>query len=165
MMIQAQAPDAILQVIANLAHTVVFQVRMWGTTYDPSSPEGAYQGMIEKSTTPFPYSALTAFPLFLRIMATIILIAVTFAFVIWPIIKLIKLGMDTTLGCAESIKAFLLPTSLQVMAIKKQYRTIASLTANVDNQPMVLLNPADIATQLKDIRTRLSVLENVGGGQ
>ena len=71
--------------------------------------------------------------------------------------------MGTTLGCAESIKAFLLPTSLQVMAIKKQYRTIASLTANVDNQPMVLLNPADIATQLKDIRTRLSVLENAGG--
>ena len=136
---------------------------MWGTTYEPSSPEGAFQGMIEKSTTPFPYSALTAFPLFLRIMATIIFIAVTFPYVIWPIIKLIKLGMDTTLNFAESIKAFLLPTSLQVLAIKKQYRTIASLTANVDNQPMVMLDPADIATQLKDIRARLGVLENAGG--
>ena len=118
MMIQAQRQDAILQVIAHLAHTVVSQVSMWGTTYDPSSPEGIYQGMIEKSTTPFPYSALTAFPLFLRIMATIIFIAVTFAFIVWPIFKLVKLGLDTTLGCAESVKAFLIPTSLQVMAIR-----------------------------------------------
>ena len=71
--------------------------------------------------------------------------------------------MDTTLGCAESIKAFLLPTSLQVMAIKKQYRTIASLTTNVDNQPMVMLDTADIATQLNAIRTRLGALKNAGG--
>ena len=78
---------------------------MWGTTYEASSPEGAFQGMIEQSTTPFPYSTLTAFPFFLRIMAAIIFLVVTFAFVIWPIIKMIKVGMDTTLGWAESIKA------------------------------------------------------------
>ena len=119
--------------------------------------------MIERSTTPFPYSALTAFPLFLRIMATIIFIAVSFAFVVWPIFKLVKLGLDTTLGCAESIKAFLIPTSLQVMAIRKQYRTIASLTANVDNQPMVVLDQADIATQIKEIKARLVILENAAG--
>jgi hypothetical protein len=152
-----------LQVIAHLAHTVVSQVSMWGTTYDPSSQQGAYQGRLERSTTPFPYSAISSFPLFLRIAATIIFIAVTFALVIWPVIKLIKLGMDTTLGCAESIKAFLFPTSLQVMAIKKQYRTIASLTTNVDKQPMVMLDTADIATQLNAIRTRLGALKNAGG--
>ena len=151
MMLQAQRQDAILQVIAHLAHTVVSQVSMWGNTYDPSSPEGIFQGMIERTTSPFPYSALTTIPLVLRIVATILFISVTFACIIWPIFKLIKLGLDSTLGCAETIKAFLTPTSLQVMAIRKQYKTIASLTANVDAQPMVMLDQADIATHIKDM--------------
>ena len=139
---------------------------MWGTTYDASSPEGAFQGMIEQSTTPFPYSALSAFPLFLRIIATVIFLAVTVAFVIYPLIKMIKVAGDTTLGWADSIKAFLLPTSLQVLAIKKQYKTIASLTANVDSQPMISMHdPADITHQLNDIRARLAVLENAGNNR
>ena len=152
MMIQAQRQDAILQVKAQLAHTVVSQISMWGTTYEASNPEGALQGMIEQSTTPFPYSALSAFPLFLRIMATVIFLAVTVAFVIYPLVKLIKVAGDTTLGWADSIKAFLLPTILQVLAIKKQYKTIASLTANVDSQSIIsMLDPA---------RARLVMLEN-----
>ena len=55
MMLQAQRQDAILQVIAHLAHTVVSHANMWGNTYDPSSPEGIYQGLIEGTTSPFPY--------------------------------------------------------------------------------------------------------------
>ena len=96
-------------------------------------------------------------------MATVIFLAVTVAFVIYPLVKLVKIARDTTLGWAESIKAFLLPTSLQVLAIKKQYKTIASLTANVDSQPKIsMYDPAAITHQLKDIRARLAVLENAG---
>ena len=119
--------------------------------------------MIERTTSPFPYSALTTIPIALRIMATSIFISVTFACIIWPIFKLIKLGLDSTLGCAETIKAFLTPTSLQVMAIRKQYKTITSLTANVDAQPMVVLDQAKIATQIKEIKARLVILENAPG--
>jgi hypothetical protein len=163
MMLQAQRQDAILQVIAHLAHTVVSQANMWGNTYDPSSPEGIYQGLIERTTSPFPYSAFSVIPLALRIMATILFLSVTFFCVIWPLFKLIKLGLDSTLGCAETIRTFLTPTSLQVMAIRKQYRTIAGLTANVDAQPMVMLDQDDIATQIKDIKARLAILENAAG--
>jgi hypothetical protein len=159
MMIQSQRQDAILQVIAHLAHTVVSQVSMWGASYDASSPEGTFQGMIEQSTTPFPYSALSAFPLFLRIIATVIFPTLTVTFLIYPLIKLIRVTGDTTLGWAESLKALLLPTSFQVLAIKKQYKTIASLTANVDSHPITsMYDPADIIHQLTDIRSRLAIL-------
>ena len=49
------------------------------------------------------------------------------------------------------------------MAIRKQYRTIAGLTANVDAQPMVMLDQDDIATQFKNIKARLAILENAAG--
>ena len=49
------------------------------------------------------------------------------------------------------------------MSIKKQYRTIAGLTANVDAQHMLMLDQDDIATQIKDINARLAMLETAAG--
>jgi hypothetical protein len=163
MMLQAQRQDAILQVIAHLTHTVVSKANMWGNTYDPSSPAGVFQGLIERTTSPFPYSAFSVIPIALRIMATILFLSVTFFCVILPLFRLIKNCLDSTLGWAETLRTFFTPTSLQVMSIRKQVRTFAGLTTNVDAQPMLMLDQDDIATQIKDIKARLAVLETAAG--
>ena len=116
--------------------------------------------MIEQATTPFPYSALSTFPLILRIIATIIFLALTFRSLIYPFIGLVKVSGDTTLGWVESLKTLILPTSFHVLGIMKQYKTIASLTTNVDNQPKTPMEaPDDIIQQLTEIRARLAFLE------
>ena len=70
---------------------------MWRPSYDSASPETTFKGMIEQATTPFPYSALSTFPLILRIIATIIFPALMVRFLIYPLIGLIKVAGDTTL--------------------------------------------------------------------
>ena len=139
MMMQAQRQDAVIQVITHLANTVVSNVNMWGASYDSASPESTFQGMIEQATTPLPYSALSTFPLILRIIATIIFLALTVRFLIYPLISLIKVAGDTTLGWAEAAKTIFLPASFTALGIMKQYKTIASLTTGIDTQPMIPL--------------------------
>ena len=126
MMIQAQRQDAVIQVITHLANTVVSNVNMWGASYDSASPESTFQGMIEQATTPFPYSTLSTFPFILRIIATIIFLALTVRFLIYPLIGLVKVAGDTTLGWAESFKTLFLPASFKVLGIMKQFKTIAA---------------------------------------
>ena len=116
MMLQAQRQDVILQVVAHLTHTVVSQANMWGNTYDPSSPAGKFQGLIERTKSPFPYSALSVIPISLRIITTIMFFTVTFFCVVLPIFKLIKNCLDSTLGWAETLRTFFTPTSLQIMS-------------------------------------------------
>ena len=49
------------------------------------------------------------------------------------------------------------------MSIRKQVRTFAGLTTNVDAQTMLMISQDDIATQIRDIKARLAVLETAAG--
>ena len=169
MMLQAQRQDAILQVVAHLTHTVVSQANMWGNTYDPNSPAGKFQSLIERTTSPFPYSAISIIPISLRIIATIVFFTVTFFCVILPIFKLIKNCLDSTPDWSETLRTFFTPTSLQIMTIRRQIRTFAGLAADqpatVGAPPMLMIGQDDVSTQIRDIRARLAVLEAVAGSR
>ena len=53
------------------------------------------------------------------------------------------------------------------MSIRRQVRKFEGLTTNqptnVDAQPMLMIGQDDIATQIKDIRARLAVLQTAVG--
>ena len=85
---QAQRGDAIIQVINHLAATVVAEVGILG-----ASPESSFQAIIEQTTTPFPYGllcSLSSLPIVLRIIATIIFLALTVKFLICPTLGWVK---------------------------------------------------------------------------
>ena len=60
---------------------------MWGNIYDPNSPTGQFQSLLEQTTKPFPYSIISLLPISVRIIATIIFFTVTFFSIILPQLK------------------------------------------------------------------------------
>ena len=69
-------------------------------------------------------------------------------------IHVIKIAGDSTVGCAEAFKTIFPPANFTTLGLIRDYRTIASLTTKVDDQPMTPLQ------QLTDIRARLTLLED-----
>jgi hypothetical protein len=109
------------------------KANLWRNTYDPNSPTGQFQSLIERTTNPFPYSAISALPISLRIIATIMFFTVTSSCVILPI----KSGPFVGLATDQP--------------------------ATVGAPPMLMIGQDDASTQIRDIRARPAVLEAVSG--
>jgi hypothetical protein len=106
---------------------------LWGNIYDPNSPTGQFRSLIERTTNPFPYSVISALPISVRIIATIMFFTVTFFCVILPI----KSGPFAGLTTDQ-------PTT-------------------VGAPPMLMIGQDDASTQIRDIRASPAVLEAVSG--
>ena len=106
---------------------------LWGNIYDPNSSTGRFQNLIERTTNPFPYSAISSLPISLRTSATIMFFTVTFFYVILPI----KSGHFAGLATDQP--------------------------ATVGTPPMLMIGPDDASTQIRDFRARPAVLEAVSG--